>query len=87
MTDKDHLYEYGEKEVTSEDGTSSFEPHHDHGHQTMAKQYASFQDVHVMIFVGFGFLMTFLKDYNWSSMGFTMMIASVVIQWGMINDH
>ena len=84
MTNKDHLYEYGEKEVTGEDGKSSFVPHHDHGHQTMAKQYASFQDVHVMIFVGFGFLMTFLKDYNWSSMGFTMMIASVVIQWGMI---
>jgi len=49
-------------------------------------QYASFQDVHCMIFIGFGFLMTYLKGYNWSSVGFTYMIGSVVIQWSIIID-
>ncbi len=37
-----------------------------------------------MIFVGFGFLMTFLKKYGYSSAGYNMIIASVVIQWAMV---
>lgn len=69
-------------------GDRGYKPHGEHdGHSndhTTTLQYASFQDVHVMIFIGFGFLMTFLKDYNWSSVGFTLMISAVVIQWSMI---
>ncbi|NWT79050.1 RHAG protein, partial [Lanius ludovicianus] len=44
--------------------------------------YPYFQDVHVMIFVGFGFLMTFLKKYGFSSVGFNMLIAAFGLQWG-----
>ena len=33
-------------------------------------------DVHVMIFVGFGFLMVFLKSYSWSAVGINMFIAA-----------
>lgn len=47
-------------------------------------RYAFFQDVHVMIFIGFGFLMTFLKKYGFGALGFTFMIASFCIQWGML---
>ncbi|NXX73761.1 RHAG protein, partial [Urocolius indicus] len=43
-----------------------------------------FQDVHVMIFVGFGFLMTFLKKYGFSSVGITMLIATFGLQWGTL---
>ncbi|KFU95099.1 Ammonium transporter Rh type A, partial [Chaetura pelagica] len=43
-----------------------------------------FQDVHVMIFVGFGFLMTFLKKYGFSSVGNTMLIAAFGLQWGIL---
>uniref|UniRef100_A0A1I8G5P9 Ammonium_transp domain-containing protein n=1 Tax=Macrostomum lignano TaxID=282301 RepID=A0A1I8G5P9_9PLAT len=43
-----------------------------------------FQDVHGMMFIGFGFLMTFLKWYGFSSVGLNMMIAALVIQWSMI---
>ncbi|NWI75050.1 RHAG protein, partial [Dryoscopus gambensis] len=46
--------------------------------------YPHFQDVHVMIFVGFGFLMTFLKKYGFSSVGFTMLIAAFGLQWGIL---
>jgi ammonium transporter Rh len=42
--------------------------------------YPQFQDVHVMIFVGFGFLMTFLKAHSWTSVGFTMLAATWTIQ-------
>jgi len=38
-------------------------------------RYPSFQDVRVMIFVGFGFLMVFLKNNSWSSIGFNYLIA------------
>ncbi|NXI68007.1 RHAG protein, partial [Anseranas semipalmata] len=43
-----------------------------------------FQDVHVMIFVGFGFLMTFLKKYGFSSVGMNMLIAAFGLQWGTL---
>ncbi|XP_068039328.1 ammonium transporter Rh type A [Anomalospiza imberbis] len=49
-----------------------------------ARLYPHFQDVHVMIFVGFGFLMTFLKKYGFSSVGFNMLIAAFGLQWGIL---
>lgn len=42
--------------------------------------YPFFQDVHVMIFVGFGFLMTFLKKYSYGAVGFTFLVSALVIQ-------
>ena len=43
-----------------------------------------FQDVHVMIFIGFGFLMTFLKRYGFGSVGFNFLIAAMSLQWGIL---
>jgi ammonium transporter Rh len=43
-------------------------------------KYPLFQDVHVMIFVGFGFLMVFLKNNSWCSIGFNYLIACWAIQ-------
>ena len=48
--------------------------------------YPMFQDVHVMIFVGFGFLMTFLKKYGYSAVGLNFVIAAVVIQWSILSN-
>uniref|UniRef100_A0A3B4C801 Ammonium transporter AmtB-like domain-containing protein n=1 Tax=Pygocentrus nattereri TaxID=42514 RepID=A0A3B4C801_PYGNA len=47
-------------------------------------RYPSFQDVHVMIFIGFGFLMTFLQRYGFSSVGFNFLIASFSLQWATL---
>lgn len=47
-------------------------------------RYSSFQDVHVMIFVGFGFLMTFLQKYGFSSVGFNFMLAAFGVQWAIL---
>jgi ammonium transporter Rh len=38
--------------------------------------YAMFQDIHVMIFVGFGFLMVFLKTNMWTAVGYNYLIAA-----------
>lgn len=43
-----------------------------------------FEGTHVMIFVGFGFLMTFLKKYSYSALGFNLFLAAIVIQWAFL---
>jgi len=44
----------------------------------------AFQDVHVMIFVGFGFLMMFLKRYGFGAVGFNFLVAAFGIQWALL---
>lgn len=46
--------------------------------------FTGFQDVHVMIFIGFGFLMTFLQRYGFSSVGFNFLIAAFALQWATL---
>ena len=41
-------------------------------------------DVTIMIFVGFGFLMTFLKRHRFSAIGYTFFIAVVAVQWQIL---
>lgn len=48
--------------------------------------YPMYQDVHVMIFIGFGFLMTFLAKYSWSSVSYNMLVSCLCIQWGILVD-
>ncbi|XP_004871264.1 ammonium transporter Rh type B isoform X3 [Heterocephalus glaber] len=47
-------------------------------------RYPSFQDVHAMVFVGFGFLMVFLHRYGFSSVGFTFLLAAFALQWSTL---
>jgi len=50
---------------------------------TMLK-YGHFQDIHVMIFVGFGFLMTFLRKYGLSAVSLNMLVSVFAIQWHIL---
>ncbi|KAM3603644.1 uncharacterized protein V6R79_026392 [Siganus canaliculatus] len=72
--------------VTYDDGKD-----HGHGdqkntteHKNPMELYPMFQDVHVMIFIGFGFLMTFLKRYGFSSVGVNLLLAAFGLQWGLL---
>jgi hypothetical protein len=46
--------------------------------------YAVYQDVHTMMFIGFGFLMTFLRRYGYSSVGFNFLICVYVTEWSLL---
>jgi ammonium transporter Rh len=39
-----------------------------------------YQDVNVMILVGFGFLMTYIKLHAWSSLAYTFFINAITVQ-------
>ena len=41
-------------------------------------------DVHSMMFIGFGFLMTFLKRYGYSSVGYNFLVAAFVLEWALL---
>nr|AAK50057.2 Rh-like protein [Carcinus maenas] len=49
-----------------------------------SRTYPMFQDVHVMIFIGFGFLMMFLKRYGLSAVGMNFLIAALCLQWAIL---
>jgi ammonium transporter Rh len=51
----------------------------------MSYFYKSYSDVAVMMFVGFGFLMTFLKKYAYGSIGLTFLLTCVCIEWTVLN--
>jgi len=55
-----------------------------HVPSSASKYYTSFQDVHVMIFIGFGFLMTFLKRYGFGAVSYNLLLSCVCIQWATL---
>ena len=48
--------------------------------------YPMFQDVHVMIFIGFGFLMTFLRNNSFNALGQTLFIGALIIQVAILTN-
>jgi len=43
-----------------------------------------YQDVHVMMLIGFGFLMTFLKRHGFGSVGFNFLLTCFIIEWATL---
>jgi len=46
----------------------------------MERYYPMWMDIHALVFIGFGFLMCFLKTHSWSSIGFNYLVAAWAIQ-------
>lgn len=47
-------------------------------------QYVMYGGIVIMMFFGFGYLMTFLKRYGMGAVGFTMLITVICMQWGLL---
>lgn len=52
----------------------------------MDSYYPMFQDVHVMIFIGFGFLMTFMHNGSFSATGHTFFIGALILQFAILTN-
>ena len=50
------------------------------GPSVIHSSFSVFQDVHVMIFIGFGFLMTFLKKYGLSAVSLNLICSALAIE-------
>eukprot|EP00297_Palpitomonas_bilix_P005848 CAMPEP_0113892400 /NCGR_PEP_ID=MMETSP0780_2-20120614/15394_1 /TAXON_ID=652834 /ORGANISM="Palpitomonas bilix" /LENGTH=508 /DNA_ID=CAMNT_0000882331 /DNA_START=98 /DNA_END=1624 /DNA_ORIENTATION=- /assembly_acc=CAM_ASM_000599 len=64
--------------------SKSFDVDASAGQAQVNKYYPAFQDVHVMIFVGFGFLMTFLKRYMYGALALSFFLAAFAVQWSTL---
>ncbi len=54
------------------------------GESMYQRIYPEFQDVHVMILIGFGFLMTFLRKYGFSAVGINFLVSALAAQWYLL---
>jgi ammonium transporter Rh len=48
--------------------------------------YSMFSGVEIMMFIGFGYLMTFMKWYGVSAVGFTMVLVALALQWAVLTE-
>jgi ammonium transporter Rh len=48
---------------------------------TITQGYFYFLGIEIMMFIGFGYLMTFMKTYGLGAVGFTMLLTAISIQW------
>ena len=66
-------------------GTCGRDSYHKNG-ADFTNYYNAFSGVEIMMFIGFGYLMTFLKRYGMGAVGLTMLITVVALQWGVWID-
>uniref|UniRef100_A0A8C5MF85 Ammonium transporter AmtB-like domain-containing protein n=1 Tax=Leptobrachium leishanense TaxID=445787 RepID=A0A8C5MF85_9ANUR len=52
--------------------------------QKYLQRYPEFQDINVMIILGFGFLFAFLKRFGFSAVGFSILLVAFGLQWAII---
>ena len=45
-----------------------------------SQRYPAFQDINVMMLIGFAFLMTFIRSYAWSSIAYTFFLNAYITQ-------
>jgi len=58
-----------------------------HSGKIETNRYNYFRDVSIMIFFGFGFLMTFLRRYGYSAVAYTLIISATVAELSMVVER
>ena len=56
----------------------------DHDLKENIEKYPAILDINMMLVGGFGFLMTFLRRFGFSALGFTLMIVAIVTEWSIL---
>lgn len=51
---------------------------------TMQNTFPLWTDTNVMVFVGFGFLKTFLRTASWSAITFNLLVGAMALQWAIL---
>ncbi|CAH3195186.1 unnamed protein product [Porites evermanni] len=74
----------GQRPMAKSDKSAGNRDENERAFNDISIYYPMFQDVHVMIYIGFGFLMTFLKKYGYGAVGYNFFIAALITQWGTI---
>ena len=63
--------------------SASSKEENDQAKKQLEKYFKTFQDINVMIILGFGFLRTFLKHYSWSSIALTFIGGILSFEFGL----
>mmetsp|Transcript_55547 Transcript_55547/g.136269 ORF Transcript_55547/g.136269 Transcript_55547/m.136269 type:complete len:651 (-) Transcript_55547:297-2249(-) len=53
----------------------------------VAPHYQFYTDVALFALVGFGFVMTFLRKYQYSAIGYTLLVVAFAFQWTIVVAH
>lgn len=53
---------------------------------SVTQGYNMFIGVEIMMFIGFGYLMTFMKWYGLGAVGFTMLVTAIGLQWAVFTE-
>lgn len=56
------------------------------GNNNFNNYYQYFTGVEIMMFFGFGYLMTFLKRYGMGAVGLTMLVTVLAMEWGIFTE-
>lgn len=60
----------------------------EYGHDDYSvKEYIAFRDIMAMLLLGFGYLMTFLKNYGLGAVGFTMMLSILSMETNILIEY
>lgn len=52
----------------------------------VSEYYPMFQDIHVMMFVGFGFLLVFPSQFSLSAVSLNLLLGALVFQWSILTN-
>ena len=75
---------YAEGTQGFSDNDADFAKENEAADYMMQQVYPMWQDINIMVFVGFGFLKAFLRTHSWSAVGFNLLIGAMACQWSVL---
>lgn len=85
----DDLYEWMRvlwKVDYSQTASKTLHSSYNNGITEIDHYYSMFTGIHIMMYVGFGYLMTFVKTYGFGAIGLNFLISAVGLQWAILTN-